>query len=567
MTLLYSAYFREAEGILADTAGLITLAAPPGKEATDARLSDALRRLRFEAPLRIALIGEFSAGKSSIIKALTGADVLIDADVATTEEQSVEWRGLHLTDTPGIQADGGPNAHDGISRRATVCADLVLFVVTNELFNPRLATHLRFVLDPEGMGLVGKTAIVINKMDRETNPQETLLAEVQKVLGPHQDVPIFLCAAAKFLQAAEQPTEQLQARFLRQSRIDELVTGINAFVEQSGAMGRLRTPLQIADEALDAVVGAETQTEDDRVGVEMVRRQRRVLAELHARLAEIRGTCAKRAHSAVMSQTEHALAQVTDVLTEDDIGKIYDAALGQAEAEMESIWSAAESDVQEAMAAADRRSAEVTSGLSRSGENQAARASVEITARRPGEWTLTLKLLKGAVSPVKEGLETAAKSPDAVKEVVLQVAKFIGHKFKPWGATKTAGKLARFAGNAAKWMPVAAFLIDLGLQAREESKKAERERLLSQMRITLRNAFVGAAKDQAAALDRAIVEFTRVPIAEATADLDRREAEIVGAAAMRAEVADGVRVLRERCSLLRQRLLAGEDEPAATLRA
>ena len=38
-----------------------------------------------EGPIRIAFIGEFDAGKSSLISALTGQEIKIDADVTTNE--------------------------------------------------------------------------------------------------------------------------------------------------------------------------------------------------------------------------------------------------------------------------------------------------------------------------------------------------------------------------------------------------------------------------------------------------------------------------------------------------
>jgi len=49
--------------------------------------------LTAKGDIRIALIGEFSAGKSALIAALTGKEVFIDADVATNEIAEYHWKG------------------------------------------------------------------------------------------------------------------------------------------------------------------------------------------------------------------------------------------------------------------------------------------------------------------------------------------------------------------------------------------------------------------------------------------------------------------------------------------
>lgn len=206
MKIAYTYYFNEIQSIFAEADRILSVISPPEIELLKAKLLDAKQRTDQTAPLRVALIGEFNAGKSSLIGALTGDEVAIDADVCTDIPEDHPWRGLVLVDTPGIQAQEQSTDHDLIARNATVGADLVFFVVTNELFNPRLADYLRFVLDEEkGLGLAKKTTLIVNKIDRESNPEETLLSEIQKVLGPHQDVAVYFCAASKLLQAQSAP--------------------------------------------------------------------------------------------------------------------------------------------------------------------------------------------------------------------------------------------------------------------------------------------------------------------------------------------------------------------------
>ena len=123
-----------------------------------------------KAKYRVSLLGEFSAGKSSLIMALTGAEVATGAGVTTSETKPFEWKGGTLVDTPGIQAEADNTDHDEIARTSTLDADLILFVLTNERFNDRLATHFHFVAGPDGLGLADKMLVIVNKMDREFDP-------------------------------------------------------------------------------------------------------------------------------------------------------------------------------------------------------------------------------------------------------------------------------------------------------------------------------------------------------------------------------------------------------------
>lgn len=93
--------------------------------------------------IKIVLVGQYSAGKSSIIKMLTGEDdIRIAADIATDKATSYQWKGVEITDTPGIDTQLRPE-HDEISKRAIQEADMLLFVITNELFDENIAKDFK----------------------------------------------------------------------------------------------------------------------------------------------------------------------------------------------------------------------------------------------------------------------------------------------------------------------------------------------------------------------------------------------------------------------------------------
>lgn len=84
-----------------------------------------------DQPLRIVLVGQVSAGKSSLISALTGVDSAATGAAPTTDrltahETEIDGMAVTLIDTPGI--DDGP-ANRRLLTEALMEADLVLWVL------------------------------------------------------------------------------------------------------------------------------------------------------------------------------------------------------------------------------------------------------------------------------------------------------------------------------------------------------------------------------------------------------------------------------------------------------
>src|SRR4051812_33014580 len=82
-----------------------------------------LAKLESKMKLEIAFIGQYSAGKSTIISALTNDKAIkIGQDVTTDHPQPYQWGNVLLIDTPGILA--GNKEHDSLSLRYMDRADL-----------------------------------------------------------------------------------------------------------------------------------------------------------------------------------------------------------------------------------------------------------------------------------------------------------------------------------------------------------------------------------------------------------------------------------------------------------
>lgn len=561
MNISYSMYFEEVDTVISEAERLLGAANPPECALLSSRIAEARVQIRSEAPLRLVLIGEFNAGKSSLISALTGANVEIDADVCTDFTKEYFWHGLTLVDTPGVHAEGKDTDHDVISRQATVRADLILFVVTNELFNPRLAAHLRFILDDAGLGLAKKTALIVNKFDRESNREEVLLGEIQKVLGPHQDVAVYFCAASKLLQSKDAPPG-LRERFINQSRITELTNGINHFVDDAGSLGRLSTPLQIVADALESLQSAVVVSDNDKKRLELIRRQKTVLQGLQQRLLDIRKTWKQQAYSTVLGQSESAVEQIAEFTTDSDLKGLFEDGMKQAVGEVERLHNGVTDDIDEALHDAQCKLDEIgDSPLARDVERiateKADSVGVNFNGSTPGGRPIAAILGKAAAKPIKEALESTAKNAKGLRDLVYGVGKGLGKKFRPGEAVKSGKVLADWAGKTAKAVPFFAAALDFYLQYREEKAKEEKAKYLANMRSALRNAFADQAKVEAEALEAGIVKISQGPVAAALANLDAGAAEVTSTGSRKVTLAADIATLRGRCTRLRTRIMSG----------
>ena len=108
------------------------------------------------------------AGKLTIISALTGKkDIPIDADVSTDTVTGYDWEGVQRLDTPGAHV--GYTDHDETIYQTLDKADLLVFVITGELFDDLMGEHFRdlaFTRDK-----AAEILLVVNKMGMDLGDQ------------------------------------------------------------------------------------------------------------------------------------------------------------------------------------------------------------------------------------------------------------------------------------------------------------------------------------------------------------------------------------------------------------
>lgn len=209
---------------------------------------------------RMVLTGQYSSGKSSLIKALTDGAVepLIDADIATGEVTEYEWDGaVVLVDTPGVQS--GLRSHDDLAMDAIGSADFILFVITVNLFDDASRDFLRHLANE--LQMFGQMIVVITQTSKRSAADGLRQQAVQDALGTVTfNLPIVEVDSVDYMRSLEGGNRA--EAFRQRSRMDDLRAAINRVSAERGDLARLRQPLhlirQLCDDAQELFVHDET---------------------------------------------------------------------------------------------------------------------------------------------------------------------------------------------------------------------------------------------------------------------------------------------------------------------
>lgn len=430
-------------------------------------------------PPRVVVAGDYSTGKSSFIKRLlvdAGQGVPEQLGVAaqpkTTRPTAFPWCGWELIDTPGFQSASTGHAdaaHEAIAGASVLVA----------LFNPNLVVgetgDLATVLfGDQSAGRTGKfqrTLFVINRSDElgvdpREDPvgyqnlcrrKELELAQALGMLSERAAQPVrggvrpgqFLCVASDPYGSVGDRTDVTRADY-EQHRdwdgMDSLRRGLTEAVADFGRNGADIQILEVGAISLGSLVARRRQ--DLRALEASTEQRRRLLLDLDACL---------HAGSAIRDAGRDRLA--TSFVTFvgglfDDVGAAVDKSSRAAHADRLEGWASDQELQQHYREWATRFTRDLEEWQEATTARVEARlASAAFLSAFPGDGTdVEVDHLRpegpdllDAAGPGARQLAEAAAS--AQRETVTKVAHALGHKFRPWGATKLTSKV-NLAGGA-----------------------------------------------------------------------------------------------------------------------
>ncbi|GAA4722413.1 hypothetical protein GCM10025782_20470 [Pedococcus ginsenosidimutans] len=429
-------------------------------------------------PTRLVFTGQYNAGKSTLIQALTGReDIRIDSNVATTEATEYRWGAVVLTDTPGVQS--GHREHDEVAEAALRQSDLVVFVVTVDLFDDAGVRHLDRVAHE--LGKRRSMVVVINKIGTLDADPRLRRTAVLDALGPGMEVPIVLTDAKDHLDAAETSDPDDAADLLESGNIAELERALNSLIARAGQEGRLRRPF---DEIIAVCAQAlELLTDDpaDAVARNVINRERRLVTGSRRRL--------ERAFDGRMLEFKRSMADLGEELADaldrlDGLGDSErDSQVDSAEqrfreeagALTQTLVSQLRHDVEREATLGAQEMAElagspqvellVSDGLADRMAVQPGTSHIDPQRNRPSAFADTLRNVGQGAGDLSawwgKGQKISEFAGSNGHKLVYDLGKFLGKDFKPWEAVRYAKGVGQAAQIVNKAMPYVAVGVDV----------------------------------------------------------------------------------------------------------
>ena len=411
---------------------------------------------------KIVFAGQYSAGKSSIIKAMTGRDdIVIGPGISTESVHKYEWSGMEIIDTPGIHTEKRPD-HDTLSYAAISSSDMLVYVVTNELFDSNLAEHFRkLAIDRDK---AGEMILVVNKMARtalgNTSEQQFIIQnDLIKVIEPYTPEQLGLCFmdAYSYLKGLEIRSIKpaLADRLMERSGYDVFIETLNHFVSEKELSARITTTLYQLDDFLQkAIRQLEPGIADTDIDAleENYLQQRHVLSDSRLRIIQEIQDIYTNAAAEIRSLGLESANQLVEGCKKANVEEELENAVKKANLLIESCQETAVTTLETRLTEMGQdiegiENSEFTRNLKTRliGRFDSLPDNIKrvLGNTMSHAQKASAVVLKNAYNAGSEGgLKLANFSGSNIHEMVLKAGHAIGYKFKPWQAIKVTKTIA-----------------------------------------------------------------------------------------------------------------------------
>lgn len=445
-----------------------------------------------QTKLTIGFIGQYNAGKSTLIKALTGnPTVRISAEICTDKVTEYSWQDVLLLDTPGIYA--GKTDHDEITLDRISKCDLLVFAVPNELFNPEGGAFFKKVA--EEMQRVGQMVLVVNKMSRESGTSEDLLKTILKVIEPHHPNDFYTCFidADSYLKSQDVKYVKYKESFLSKSKFNDFLVSLQKLIDKNQLSARLATPLHRAVDMLDQAYNfLSTSDKTSHDLLEILRRKSVLFRASQTRF--------RNAYRAELNKLEHEIIMIGERVASQIDGhhgeKEINTEFENYKQEIELISQKTLEKIQSALQSELARLQGQLEQLKKSSLGRSLAEEFEIPLVDRMQFDNQEINRKSGMSPLgKKGGEllrgVSGFASTVSRDLVYNIGKSIGLKFKPWGAVNAA----KFIRGLGPILAIGGVVLDFAMTAKQEQDEAEYQQKLRQARADIRQDFRRVASE------------------------------------------------------------------------
>ena len=499
-------------------------------------------------PLRIVFAGQYSAGKSSLLKVLTGReDIETGAGITTQQIQQFDWNGIEIIDTPGVHTELRPD-HDALTYEAIGRADLLVFVITNELFDSHLADHFRKLAVERDKA--HEMLLVVNKMQRCAQgntpaAQDEIRKDIRKVLVPFtpEELRISFVDAELALNARTEQDEEVSKVYQRKSGFDNFLDNLNAFVTEKQFAARYTTSLYTLEQVLQEALAAEPSDDTDVDALEeLLLQQRRALVDTRVQLPRtvesqvqrttdkirqegrkvadlIHGGSDPKTIDRELKATQERVQEDTDALSE----RIQKTVEEHMRALAERVRQIAGSELAKELfpRLAKRVEAQVR-GMNIDSETLSKAKKTADVTHQLGEFLVRHSFNPKASTTFADLFKLNQYSGTTTHNMVKTIGRVLGKSFRPWEAVKWT----RWLANAGRVLQVVGVVLTIVLQMKEDADTAKLESDLRESRTAVRAGFDEAAYEIELHFDKATGTYVDQTIGQRLAEVDQQIKEL-----------------------------------------
>ncbi len=510
-------------------------------------------------PISVVFAGQFSAGKSTILKALTKIpEIKVGSGVKTFKTQAYDWNGIKVIDTPGIHTVLHPD-HDEITYEAIANADLLVYVVTQELFDDYIGHDFRhLLLDQEK---AGEMILVVNKMEDIGNTPENQkikrddLLRVTDPYTPEQLRTVFVDAES-YIDSLSEEDEEVAEELRERSNYDGLVDTLNKFVAEKGISAKLTTVLyRLFDLLQKAIPKYQSSTGDEDIDAieEHALRERHIISDASWRVESSVKSIFEAAASDIRAKGYEVANTVFDCKSEDEandliedaykeVDNINDRCVNDVTKKIEELTEDCEAQLDEFY------HSDFSSNLQFRLESKKGSGNPIINQILKSDFIAqgSSKIISSTTGTNAAANGLKAFSGSDAQQWVLNIGHFFGHKFKPWEAVKWVKKL-NFAGKA---LGIFGVVFSWGMQAKEDIDNEKKKTELRESREKLRAGFNDAANEVRKYFTNALNNYLNQNYRARIEELDKQVLEIRSLRKEKSETCKKLEAAQDECRKL-----------------